>query len=179
LARLEPSKANDPSTYEELQKSQEERLLDDCPTSDTDIPPLPLLYSGFGVFHDMVKNPSTESLESDLKDRVDHLANDMCALGYEIEKQSKAQEHLGQILSLDHPKEFGYAVKNRSKATTDGYLLASHGGPLFIVEYKRQIAAAEPQLASDFIRLALKSHEDVFRQWRQPALGLLIRGEAR
>jgi hypothetical protein len=137
LARLEPSKANDPSTYEELQKSQEERLLDDCPTFDTDIPPLPLLYSGFGVFHDMVKTPSTESLESDLKDRVDHLANDMCALGYETEKQSKAQEHLGQILSLDHPKEFGYAVKNRSKATTDGYLLASHGGPLFIVEYKR------------------------------------------
>jgi hypothetical protein len=115
-------------------------------------------------------------------DNVDLLANAMCRLGYEKRKQDIAQGHLGKIFTdyfFGEPKEFSYAVENGSKATTDGYLLASHNGPLFIVEYKRQIAAAEPQLASYFLRLALKPAEDIFRQWRQPALGLLIRGELR
>jgi hypothetical protein len=39
-----------------LQESREDRILDDCPKPDSDIPPLPLLYSGFGEFHDFITN---------------------------------------------------------------------------------------------------------------------------
>jgi hypothetical protein len=177
LARLEPSKANDASTYEKLQESKRERILDDCPQPDTDIPPLPLLYFGFGEFHDAVENPSADLLDADMMNEVDQLANAMCQLGYEKGKQPDTQVHLRKIFSLDAPGERSDAVDNES--TTDGYLLASHGGPLLVIEYKRQIAMAEPQLASYFLQLALKPVEQVFRQWRQPALGVLIRGKLR
>ena len=177
MARLEPSRANDPSFYEKLQESRDERILDDCPKPDTDIPPLPLLYIGFGEFHDAVEIPPDDLLETRLMDEVDQLVNAMCELGYEKGKQINAQVYLRQIFFQDTPREFSYNVGNGS--TADGYLLASHGGPLLIIEYKRQIAMAEPQMASHFLRLALRPVEHVFRQWRQPALGLLIRGKVR
>lgn len=179
MARIEPSKANDASTYESLQGSQQERILDDCPHPDTDIPPLPLLYSGFGEFCDGVENPGPDLLESGLMNEVDELAKTMCNLGYEKVKQDSTRGHLQQIFFQDELRGFSYVVDNESQATTDGYLLASHGGPLLVIECKRQIAMAEPQLASYFIRLALKPVESIFRQWRQPALGLLIRGKMR
>lgn len=125
----------------------------------------------------MVEHPTASSLETDLMNEVDQLVNAACTLGYEEEKQVLLQKHLRRIFTLDTPREFSYVVGNGS--TTDGYLLASHGGPLMIIEYKRQIDAAEAQLSSYFLRLALKPTEDVFRGWRQPALGLLIRGEVR
>lgn len=65
LARLWPSEANDPSKYQSLQENQQERILDDCSRPDIDIPPLPLIYRGFGVFHDMVENPSANPPEMD------------------------------------------------------------------------------------------------------------------
>ena len=101
----------------------------------------------------------------------------MCNLSYEKDKRLNVQDHLQRILSVDTPTDISYSIGNGS--TADGYILASHGGPLVVIEYKRQIAMAEPQLASYFLRLALKAAEDVFRQWRQPALGLAIRGEMR
>lgn len=110
---------------------------------------------------------------------MDELADAMCNRGCEKVKQDRTRGHLQQIFSQNELREFSYAVHNKSQATTDGYLLASHGGPLLVIEYKRQIAMAEPQLASHFIQLALKPVESIFCQWRQPALGLLIRGKVR
>ena len=178
LARIEPSRANDPSIYEDLQGSQQERILDDCPSLDTDIPPLPLLYRGFGEFQDIVNNPNAELPRSDLIDEVDKLVNAARHLGYEKENRLLSQGHLQQIFSWGPPPvQFSFAVGNGSQATTDGYLLAGHAGPLVIIEHKRQIAMAEPQLAAYFIRLAVKPDDHIFRGWRQPGLGLLIRGE--
>jgi hypothetical protein len=179
LARLEPSKAIDTLTYENLQESQDERILDDCPKPDIDIPPLPLLYLGFGEFRDAFDNPSTNLPETRLMNEVDQLVDTTCNLGYEKGKQVNMQDHLQRIFSQDAPRESSYAVHNGSQATTNGYLLGSHGGPLLVIEYNRQITMAEPQLACYFLRLALKPIEDIFRHWRQPALGVLIRGEMR
>jgi len=182
LAHLDPSEANDASTYEGLQASQQERILDDCPKPDIGIPPFPLLYAGFGEFHDIVTNSSANPLgplATNLMDRVDELADDMCSLGHEKERQAVAERYLEEIFSLAMgvPRVFTYPVGNGTQLTTDGHLLASHDGPLFITEYKRQIATAEPQLAGYFIRLALQTSENTFLRWRQPALGLLIRGK--
>jgi hypothetical protein len=72
-----------------------------------------------------------------------------------------------------------YSADNETQTSTDGHIEASHSGPLLILEFKRQITVAEGQLASYFLRLALKSVPDVFYGWRQPALGVIIRGEVR
>jgi hypothetical protein len=64
----------------------------------------------------------------------------------------------------------------------NGSQRAYPGKPWWIVidhRIQRQIAMAGPQLAGYFMRLALKANEQIFRGWRQPALGLLIGGEGK
>jgi hypothetical protein len=161
-----------------LQESQEERILDDCPKPDLAIPPLPLLYSGFGEFHDFIinsaKNPDAFS-EPGLETEVDQLVDAMCHLGYEKDKRADTQDILHHIFA--GPERKFHSVDNGTQATTDGHVSASHGGPLLIIEFKRQITFCEPELASYFVQLALNSVSNVFYGWRQPALGVIMRGE--
>ena len=139
LARIEPSRANDPSIYEDLQGSQQERILDDCPSLDTDIPPLPLLYQGFGEFQDIFNNPNAKLPSPDLRDEVDKLVIAARQLGYEKELRLLSQGHLQRIFSWGPPPaHFSFSVGNGSQATTDGYLLAGHAGPLVFVFYDNQ-----------------------------------------
>ena len=56
LAHLESSKFNSASIYKTLQESRQDRILDDCPEPDSDLPPPPLLYNGFGGFRDFISN---------------------------------------------------------------------------------------------------------------------------
>ena len=80
---------------------------------------------------------------------IDNLVDGMCGLGYEKEKQAKTQDHLHRIFG--GPRQvFNYSVNDGTQASTDGYVLASHGGPLLIVEFKRQVSFAEGQLANYF-----------------------------
>ncbi|KAF8506858.1 hypothetical protein F5888DRAFT_1798087 [Russula emetica] len=145
LACLEPSKANSVSVYETLQESQEDRILDDCPKPNLAIPPLPLLYSGFGEFHDFIinsaQNPNAFS-EPGLETKVDQCVNAMCHLGYEKEKQANTQNIVHHIFA-GPKRKFKYSVDNGTQATTDGHVSASHGGPLLIIEFKRQITFCE------------------------------------
>ena len=43
LAKTEPHELNFPEKYGLMQRIQDEKILDDCPAPDADIPPLPLL----------------------------------------------------------------------------------------------------------------------------------------
>jgi hypothetical protein len=161
-----------------LQESRQDRILDDCPEPDSDLPPLPLLYSGFGEFHDFINNSAKYPDAFSKEVEVDELVDTMCYLGYEKDKQARTQDLLHHIFASPE-RQFNYSVDNGTQAFTDGHVSASHGGPLLILEFKRQITVAEGQLANYFLRLALKSVSDVFYGWRQPALGVIIRGEAR
>jgi hypothetical protein len=163
-----------------LQESQEDRILDDCPKPDSDIPPLPLLYSGFGEFHDFITNSAENpyAFSTDLETEVDELVDAMCCLGYEKDKRTKTQDLLHRIFAGPE-RTFDYSVDNGTQASTGGHVSASHGGPLLIIEFKRQITFSEAQLANSFLQLALKSVPDVFYGWRQPALGVIMRGEMR
>lgn len=161
-----------------MQESPQERILDDCPKRDSDLPPLPLLYSGFGEFHDFISN-SAEYPDAFPKEAgVDGLVDAMCYLGYEKDKRARTQDLLHRIFAGPQ-RDFHHSVDNGTQAATDGHVSASHGGPLLILEFKRRIDFAEGQLAGYFLRLALESVPDVFYGWRQPALGVIIRGKAR
>ena len=53
LTALSPSDASKPLYYEDLQRNASQRILNDRPLADLNVPPAPLLYSGFGHFVDI------------------------------------------------------------------------------------------------------------------------------
>ena len=185
LASTMPHTLNKPSVYASLQKSEAERILDDCPAPNTVIPPLVLLYRGFGQFIDSTRRAAIEPGTfsdpqiSDLKEDVDKLMDAMCEVDdNELRKQEKAKGPLLRILFPGTTTNFSHRIKDdQNSALTDGHILSSHGVPLLIVEFKRAIDMAEPQVAAYFVRLAIEAGEKVGRGWRLPILGLIIRGE--
>jgi len=164
-----------------LQGSRDERILDDCPELDLDIPPLPLLYSGFGEFQDFIENSANYRNEiivsptRNLKREVDELFHAIRFLGYE--KDKRATQDLLHRIFAGPQRKFLYSVDDGTQVSTDGHISASHGGPLLIVEFKRQITFAEAQLTNYFLQLAVSSETNIFYGWRLPALGIIISGE--
>jgi hypothetical protein len=53
LITVAPSDCSKPSYYQNMQRNASQRILDDRPSADLDVPPAPLLYSGFGHFVDI------------------------------------------------------------------------------------------------------------------------------
>jgi hypothetical protein len=181
LAKTAPHKLNSASAYASLQNSEHERIWDDCPAPEIAIPPLVLLYSGFGRFVDSTRcaamSPDTFSDPeiTSLKRNVDKIFNVMCEVNRELGKQDVAKGPLLRILFPDDPGiSFRHDIPGQSEAT-DGHILTSHGGPRLIVGFKRTIDMAEPQVAY-FMRLALGANQ-FCRGWRHPTLGIIIRGE--
>jgi hypothetical protein len=128
-----------------------------CIWTALDILSLLLLNSGFGEFQDFIENSANyhncyifASPTKDLKSEVDKLIDAMCYLGYEKDKWAKTQDLLHQIFA-DPQRDFQYSIGDGTQAFTDGYISASHGGPLLIVEFKRQITFAEAQLTNYFL----------------------------
>jgi hypothetical protein len=74
-----PSQTGKSSTYLDLQNNPSEKILDDRPQPDADIPPIPLLYDGFGHFLDVMDGhedvPGLADAEvRELQDAVDDFA---------------------------------------------------------------------------------------------------------
>jgi hypothetical protein len=183
LVKLAPSTINNGSKYNRLQEDKQEKLLDDRPERDPHIPPLPLLYRGFGLFYDAMNNwTQTPECHAALRDNVDELMDMMCELTNVQRKKDDAHEVLVRILFPGSQKTFRYGIddsideKHSITRKTDGHILGAHNGPLFIAGFKTDIAAAEVQLANHFMLLSSKVEKDIFLSWRLPCLGLLIRG---
>ena len=107
---------------------------------------------------------------------MDRLVTSLRKIEDEKAKQEGTQNILLDIL-FRAGAEFEHSVKARR--AVDGRIPAAHGGPLFIVEYKRQMDVVEPQLAGYFLQLAVGARAQIVCGWRQPALGIIIRGEVR
>ena len=80
LITLAPSDASKPSYYQKMQGNASQRILDDRPLADVDVPPAPLLYSGFGHFVDIYNGCHDVPFLSDidfppLEAAVDDFAN--------------------------------------------------------------------------------------------------------
>jgi hypothetical protein len=82
LARMLPQMTGKSSLYLHLQEDPSEKILDDRPHPDADIPPIPLLYDGFGHFLDVMDGhddvPGLADVEvRELRDAVDDFATKM------------------------------------------------------------------------------------------------------
>jgi len=176
LIKIMPSSLNDLPVYEKLQNNRFQKILDDCPQLDLNIPALPLLYDGFGRFHDnFMRVKEGEDIDSKFKTLVDGLVYRTSEIEQESEKQWSLGSTLSEILLPSTRIPFEYTSEARSEFP-NGYFIAVHGGPILLILIKREFTSAEPEMASYFHRLALKTREEIALAWRQPCLGVMIRG---
>lgn len=181
LANIMPNDLSEYPKYSELQKDQEEKILDNLPEPDLDIPPLPLLYRGFGHFLDSTSVAAIRSgtfSYPEIDDDVDKLVKEVCRIEDEKDKKRIILGLLNRIL-FRGGKEFRHWISGTSQRDV-GNIPTARGGVLFIVEYKRKMHVANHwNLAGRFHRLAACTKGQIFCGWRQPSLGLIIGGEVR
>ena len=118
-----PSLFNDHSEYAELQKDQAERIMDDRPEPDV-VPPLSLLYRGFGYFLDSTSVAAIQSGTSsylEIRGKVDKLVAEVSRIKDEEAKQEDSQDLIRDILFPDGP-EFKYKICDGNQRATDAHI---------------------------------------------------------
>jgi len=137
LALARPSNLNTLSTYQQLQLDPGQKILDDFPQPDLNIPPLALLYNGFGRFDDHITSAaSSQTFHPDLKMLVDQLV----AKASEIQDEKYIQQTLPGILYriLFPSQEIEFTtILDLSRARTDSHVIGPHDGPILIIELNR------------------------------------------
>ena len=191
-----PSKVSKPENYQAFQKQCGQRILDDRPRTDRFIPPISLLYDGFGIFDDVFCErgwvPGESSiLEVKLWDEVDVFADRMAEFyNTEAERRDVVLRHLGRIFRARvDPRAVGESI-NASKIgsrqiVSDGHSKGAHGAIVFCVECKNELSniSCEPSaelvsyVASSFGEELGGEHQALFNAWRVPALGMTQIGE--
>jgi len=137
LALARPSNLNTLSNYQQLQLDPGQKILDDFPQPDLNIPPLALLYNGFGRFDDHITSAaSSQTFHPDLKMLVDQLV----AKASEIQDEKYIQQTLPGILYriLFPSQEIEFTtILDSSRARTDSHVIGPYDGPILIVELNR------------------------------------------
>ncbi|KAF8333626.1 uncharacterized protein EI90DRAFT_3015465 [Cantharellus anzutake] len=186
LARTAPSSISKQPEYGSLQRMPNERILDDRPTLDS-IPPVSLLYHGFGRFWDLFSSyPAL--LNKDLQNielAVDSFAEKMTEL-YPDEAMRKIEglRTLNGILSLrNRPKLMGADIDG---SRTDGHYNGPHNAASCVVEFKNELSEAITLMPvvrlasyvahSHKVAMEHSSGEALFKGWRVPCLGLTVVG---
>ena len=178
------------TTYKCLQYQPSEKILDDRPEPDPDIPPIPLLYDGFGHFLDIMDARDDVPGLADvdvlkLRKEVDDLASMMT--GYfnnDDDRRDAALPCLNRIFSarggINIPKLAAAAIGS------DGHNIATHGTGTMAVKVKNRSTGTtslpQIELVCYVARLDARGMDDDIRrqlylQWRVPCLGLTIVGE--
>jgi len=143
-----PNHLNTFSTYQDLQLDPEQKILDDFPRPDPNILPLALLYNRFGRFYDHITSAaSSQTFHPDLKMLVDQLVAKASEIQDEKYIQQTLEGILYEILFPSQEVEFT-TILDSSRARCDGYVIGPHDGSIFIVELKRQLTTAEPQMTA-------------------------------
>ncbi|KAG6850081.1 hypothetical protein H0H93_001214 [Arthromyces matolae] len=192
LATNTPSITGEPSIYKAIQTTYEERILDDRPQPDDDIPPISLLYDGFGLFLDILRGKKDIPLLIDidiprLRQEVDEFADQMCEFyEEEVHRRDTALPILDRIFSAQggvkipsiRPCEIG-------SVTSGGHNSAKCGGCLSFYGFRNE--AAEVPAIPEVELLGYVVHQQcavetgemkrLFEGWRTPYLGLTVVGE--
>jgi len=189
-----PSYIGKSATYQRLQRDLSEKVLDDRPEADADIPPIPLLYEGFGHFLDITDGrddvPGLADVDvRELRKAVDDLATTMT--GYfrsEDDRRDAALPCIGRINSARR----GIKIPPLHAASigpvrTDGHNTATHGAGTMTVEMKNWMTGINclPQIGVvcyvahlDAKEMSqLESRRQLYLRWRVPCVGLTIVGE--
>jgi hypothetical protein len=177
-----------------MQGNASQRILDDRPSADLDVPPAPLLYPGFGHFVDVDNGCDDVPYLSDidfpaLEAAVDDFANKMGEFfGKEDDRRDEGLPLLNAIFSCrkeNAPTFLALHAESFRGYRSDGHNLAAHQSAGTIVGFKNKITGIisipEIEAAAYFAQLniASKYGSEFFGRWRVPCLGLTVIGECR
>jgi hypothetical protein len=193
LATIAPSTISKTAEYQSLQGDHSEKILDDRPVPD-DIPPISLLYEGFGHFFDIIDGRDNVLGIADVDSRelrraVDELADKMTGFfGTEHERRDTANRCLNRIFSARKGVLIAaLAASSMGSATSDGHNIVGHGAGSIVVEFKNWLAGISSlpsvELVGYIARLTAQAmgadnaRRELFLRWRVPCLGLTIVGE--
>ncbi|KAH9167048.1 hypothetical protein EDB89DRAFT_2127435 [Lactarius sanguifluus] len=185
VATQSPSSLARSQAYVDLQRDSRERILDDRP--EPEIPPIPLLYSGFGHFLDVMDGrrdvPGLADIKvAELQMAVDVLATEMTRFfEKELQRRDKGLEHLNDIFAARRgtpiPRISARAI---GSIISDGHNVADNGTSSIVVEFKNSpteiSAVPQVQVAGFVAHLNAALKKEAYLQWRVPCLGLTIVG---
>jgi len=192
LVNEAPSSISKPESYQALQKQPKERIQDDRPYVDRFVPPISLLYDGFGVFEDVFRERCPVSGEDriiDVKlwDEVNIFANRMAQFYQtEAERRGTVLDSLGWIFRARRdPHAVGDSRIGSHQIISDGHVNGKHGAIVFCIKCKNELwgISCEPSaelvshIASSFKEQLTGRHRALFDGWRVPALGMTQIGE--
>ena len=191
-----PSKVSKPDIYQALQKDSQHRILDDRPRTDGFVPPISLLYDGFGVFDDVLcergQVPGENSiLEVKLLGEVNAFATRMARFYYtDAGRRDAMLYHLERIFRARRDPEvaggsIGTSEIDPCQTISDGYSKGAHGAMVFCVEYKNEISGMSREPSAELVSRVANSfkeglngeHRALFHGWRTPALGMIQIGK--
>ena len=188
LATEPPSSLAEQQNYESLQQDPLERILDDRPTPDLSIPPIPLLYHGFGHFLDIigcidVDIPGLADIKvAELRTAVDRLATGMAQV-FDTEEDQREQglNCLREIFAARQGVKIPWISPTAiGSICSDGHNITKDGTSSIIVMFKKShtgISLPQVELAGYFAHLNARLNPELYRQWRVPCLGVTIVGE--
>jgi len=144
IATEAPSKVSKLENYKALQTQPQQRILDDRPYADRFIPPISLLYDGFGVFDDVLRErgsvPGEDSiLEVKLWDEVNAFADRMAEFyDTEAERRDIVLLHIEQIFRARRdPEGVGKGIQASTigsrQIISDGHSKGAHGAIVFCI----------------------------------------------
>jgi len=187
--RFAPSSLGQTGIYQPMQKDPQEKILDDRPKEDNNIPPISLLYDGFGRFLDIFAgDTNVEGVNdvkvSELQFAVDEFAQLMCGF-FDVEYQMR-DKGLTALNKIFAARKDGsgptLAVGAIGSVMTDGHYTGPHGVVTMISEFKNDITGIatipEVELVGYFAHSfseELDKHSRV-DGWRVPGLGITIVG---
>ena len=190
-----PSKVSRPETCKSLQNQSGQRNLDDRPLTDHFIPPISLIYDGFGIFEDIrqeVPVPGEDDIfGAQLWDEVNVFADRMAEFyDSEAERRAVVIHHLQEIFrARKDPHAVGGDIRaskiGSRQIISDGHSDGAHGTIVFCLECKNELTniSCEPSaelvsyIASSFKEQLKGNHRTLFDRWRVPALGMTQIGE--
>ncbi|KAK2463915.1 hypothetical protein APHAL10511_004087 [Amanita phalloides] len=188
-----PSVTGRSATYERIQEDPSEKILDDRPQPDTDIPPISVIYEGYGHFLDIMDAcdnvPGLANIDvQKLQLAVDDLANSMTKyFSHEDVQRDSALPHLNCIFSACTGTPIPELRASMIGSTRmDGHNIVIHGGATMVVEFKNwttgnsslpeieMLCYVAHQLASE--KMGNEVHKNLYIGWRVPGIGLTIVG---
>ena len=176
------------SEYESLQRDPSERILDDRPEQDS-VPPVSLLYEGFGSFLDIFRRREGVyelTLERrDLEVAVNYFAEAMTSFfESEAERKTTGLNALNAILSTGSHTKLTTASVDSNRICSGGYYNGPHGAISCIVEFRNELVDVNSIPLVELVSCvahshaqSIKSHKDIYMGWRVPCLGLTVVGE--
>lgn len=186
---MAPSSLAKPSEYESLQKRPDEKILDDRPQEDG-IPPISLLYDGFGQFLDIVAGVTdiknlTDVKAVELQLAVDDFAVSICRFFKDEDKRrEKGLDLLNEIFAARKDRIYRTITAAAiGSVRLDGHYVGGHGVATVISKFKNRSTdnsgCPEVKLVGYFARSfaqGVERHPDRLEEWMVPGLGITIVG---